>query len=352
MPKKGEDTPVLIRTIRYLPLVIAFLLIVLYGVIYGFSEVIDFSNVEETITGKLVPSTMKIFIILLVATIILEITRPIVERIFKRASKKGDEVENAVKVWSYFVWFFAFLIIIIDLSGNIAALGISIGIFGAGLAFAMQQPLMCIVGWFFVVTRRPYAIGDRILIDNVKGDVIDIRVIYTILRESGGDLEIEEPTGRIVTLPNSTILQKPIVNYTSDNPYIFEEVASAVTYESDHELARDLMIEAASEVVGEDMKKAYGKVLRQFKKANLEHTVFSEPQIRVAFGESYIDMSVRFICDARKRRKIKSDIVWNILRKFNAPENKGRVEIAYPHTELVFHKKMGGMPWDDFSEGG
>jgi small-conductance mechanosensitive channel len=73
-----------------------------------------------------------------------------------------------------------------------------------------------------------------------------------------------------------------------------------------------------------------------------------EPQIRVEFGDSYINMEVRFLCDVRKRAKNKSDIVWKILKKFNAPENKDKVEIAYPHTELVFHKEVTGSPWKEF----
>lgn len=342
MPKKNEESPKSTTIMKYLSFLIAFLLTVLYSLVFGI-EFIDFSNVQEVISSKFVPMMMKILLILFVAALTLEVTKPVVNKLFSKATKKLEDVERAEKGWSYFIWFFALLIIILDISGNIAALGISLGIFGAGLAFAMQQPLMCLVGWFFVITRRPYGIGDRILIGDIKGDVVDVRMIYTILRESGGDDGIEEPTGRLVTLPNSTILQKPIVNYTSDNPYIFEEIANAVTYESDHELAKNLMIEAAKEVVGEDMKKAYTKILRQFRRSHLEHYVFSEPQIRVAFGESFLDMRVRFICDARKRRKIKSEIVWKILKKFNAPENKDRVEIAYPHTELILHQKLENM---------
>ncbi len=52
----------------------------------------------------------------------------------------------------------------------------------------------------------------------------------------------------------------------------------------------------------------------------------------------------------RKRTKVKSDIVWKILEKFNAPGNKDKVEIAYPHTELVFHKAVTGTSWKEFLE--
>lgn len=347
MTDEGEDRPkasVPLKILRYLSLVIALLLTIVYSMTFDI-----FSNVEETLLGW-IPSLITLFIIVFITSIVLGVSKPIIKRILSNASKENEYVESTMRLWSYIVWFLAFFIIIISLSGNIAAAGISLGIFGAGIAFALQQPLTCLVGWMFVVMRRPYAIGDRIMIDSVKGDVVDITMLYTVLRESGGDFGIEEPTGRLVTLPNSTILQKPITNYTSDNPYIFEEVANAVTYESDHKLAKDIMIEAAKEVVGEDMKKAYYRVLKEFRKAKLEQSVFEEPQIRVEFGESAVNMSVRFMCDARKRRRVKSEITWKILERFNEPENKGKVEIAYPHTELVFHKEVTDTPWKDFLE--
>ncbi|MFZ2070489.1 MAG: hypothetical protein WAV32_02570 [Halobacteriota archaeon] len=87
------------------------------------------------------------------------------------------------------------------------------------------------------------------------------------------------------------------------------------------------MLEAAKKVVGGEMKRAYHKMPFEFKKAGLEHAIFDEPQIRVEFGDSHVNMKVRFLCDARKRAEIKSDIVWKILEKFNAPENKDKVEI-------------------------
>ncbi|MFZ2070488.1 MAG: hypothetical protein WAV32_02565 [Halobacteriota archaeon] len=64
-------------------------------------------------------------------------TRPFIRGILIKTVKKREDVEGAVRLWSYLVWFLAILIILIGISGNIAAAGISLGIFGAGVAFAM-----------------------------------------------------------------------------------------------------------------------------------------------------------------------------------------------------------------------
>jgi small-conductance mechanosensitive channel len=333
------------QVIRYMSLAIALIL----SAAYILSGQMDFSSFEETVT-KWIPEIIKILVITFLASFTLKLTKPFIRKILIKTVKKEEEIEGAISLWTYLVLFSAILIILINISGNIAAAGISIGILSAGVAFAMQQPLTCIVGWLTIITRRPYKLGDRILIGNLKGEVIDIKTVYTILKEIGGDLLGEEPSGRLIILPNSTILQQPIINYTSDNPYVFEEVANAITYESDYELAKTIMLEAAYEVAGVDMRRAYHKMHHTFKKAKLEHAIFDEPQIRVELGDSFVNMKVRFLCDARKRAIVKSDIVWKILEKFNAPENKDKVEIAYPHTELVLHKEVTGTPWKEFLE--
>jgi small-conductance mechanosensitive channel len=228
-------------------------------------------------------------------SLIVKVTKPFFRGILIKTVKKEGEIEGALSLWTYLVWFLAILILLISISGNIAAAGISLGIFGAGVAFAPQQPLLCLVGWLTIISRRPYKLGDRILIEELKGVVIDIRMLYTILREIGGDIVGEEPSGRLIVLPNSTILQQPIINYTTDNPYVFEEVANAITYESDYELAKAIMIEAANEVVGREMKRAYHKMHREFKKAKLEDAIFKEPQIRVELGDSSVKYEGSFL---------------------------------------------------------
>ncbi len=287
------------KVIRYLSLAIALIL----SVAYILSGQMDLSSFEETV-AKWIPEIIKIFVIIFLASFTLKVTEPFFRKILIKTIKNDEEIEGAISLWTYLVVFLAILIILINISGNIAAAGISIGLFSAGVAFALQQPLLCIVGWLTIITRRPYKLGDRILIGELKGEVTDVRMMYTILREIGGDILGEEPSGRLIILPNSTILQEPIVNYTSDNPYIFEEVANAITYESDYELAKKIMLEAANEVVEVDMRRAYHRMHREFKKAKLEHAIFDEPQIRVELGDSFVNMKVRFLCDAGRERKL------------------------------------------------
>ena len=115
---------------------------------------------------------------------------------------------------------------------------------------------MSIVGWLAIIGTRPFKLGDRVTIGSAGGDVQRVKLFFTVLKEFTNDPAGEEPTGKIITVPNSWVLLHPVVNYTSENPYVWDEVTTSVSYESDLDLARHVILDAAAEVIGEVMKEA------------------------------------------------------------------------------------------------
>ena len=65
-----------------------------------------------------------------------------------------------------------------------------LGLLSAGLAIALQDPLVNLAGWAFILWRRPFSVGDRIQIGEYRGDVIDQRIFMFTLMEIGNCLEI------------------------------------------------------------------------------------------------------------------------------------------------------------------
>ena len=82
------------------------------------------------------------------------------------------------------------------------------GILGAGLAVALHDTIANIAGFLFIMLRRPFEVGDRIEIEGVAGDVIDIRVFQFSLLEIGNWVDADQSTGRIVQVPNGKVLTR------------------------------------------------------------------------------------------------------------------------------------------------
>ena len=107
-----------------------------------------------------------------------------------------------------------------------------LGLLIAGLAIALQDLVKSVAGWFFLMWRKPFIIGDRIQVGSHAGDVIDIRLFKFSLVEIGNWVDADQSTGRVIHLPNSLIFSEVIANYTRGCEFIWNEIPMLVTVES------------------------------------------------------------------------------------------------------------------------
>ncbi|MFH1403429.1 MAG: hypothetical protein ABIH11_04090, partial [Candidatus Altiarchaeota archaeon] len=122
-----------------------------------------------------------------------------------------------------------------------------------------------------------------------------------------------------------------------DFPFIWDFVPVSVTYESDIKLARELVKTAAKNVLGDTMEKAVARMRPYLYGTPQESELIEEPVVYTRFADSSVVLEVKYICRATRKHFVKSEITGSILELFNAPENRDKLTIAYPHMELVFH---------------
>ena len=60
-----------------------------------------------------------------------------------------------------------------------------LGLLSAGIAIALQDLIVALAGWMFIVWRRPFVVGERLEIDGQMGDVLDIRLFPFSMPEIG-----------------------------------------------------------------------------------------------------------------------------------------------------------------------
>ena len=103
--------------------------------------------------------------------------------------------------------------------------------------FALQEVIMSIAGWIAIVTGDFYKSGDRVMVGGIKGDVIDLGVLRTTVMELGDWVDGDLYNGRIVRIANSFVFKEPVFNYSSDFPFLWDEIKIPIQYGSDHERA-------------------------------------------------------------------------------------------------------------------
>ncbi len=230
---------------------------------------------------------------------------------------------------------YGYAVLLILLLGGVwiegfGSIGTYLGIASAGLAIALHETIANIAGWFFIVWKKPFAIGDRIEIGQTKGDVIDIRLFQFTLAEVGNWVEAEQSTGRMVHIPNSQVLKEQTANYHSGFHYIWNEIQVLITYESNWKKARKILEKIATEKV----KKHSDTAAEEIRRAAEQYMIYFNkitPAVYMSVKESGVLFSIRYIVDPRQRRGTEQ-IFWEaILEEF---QKNPDIKIAYPTTRF------------------
>lgn len=303
---------------------------VLVLLIFYFNQYIKLGALLDAFIAFL-PKIITVVLVVVITKLILSLMKPAFERAFEPRMRSGADIKMIWQFFANMVWIFIIVFLILVIIGDIQGL-IAFAVIIAALIWVLQRPILNIVGWLDIIFHRPYAIGDRVEIDDKRGYIVDVGMLHTTLREFGNWMEGDTFTGRLITLPNSKVLENLVINYTRDTPYIWDEIKVAITYESDHEAARQHILEAAFEVVGDDMMKSSQFIAKKMEVDDLKRDLIEGPVIKMELSESCLNIFVIYSCEVSKRRAVRSDITVKILNRIKSDD---RVRIAYPHMEVV-----------------
>ncbi|KAA5826231.1 mechanosensitive ion channel family protein [Algibacter amylolyticus] len=217
-------------------------------------------------------------------------------------------------------------------SGSIKDFTIIIGLFTAGLAFTLQELILSIAGSIYIFLVKVYKPGDRIEINGIKGDVIDVDSIYTTMMEIGQWVESDNYSGRIVKLSNAFVFKGPIYNYSQDFPFIWDQFNLPIRYGSDMELAKSIVIKIASETLSEYTKASKSQWEAVVNKYYIEDAIV-EPTLAVRLTDNWVEFNLRYIVDYKKRRLTRHLLHDEIRKAFE--QTNGKVVLASTTIELI-----------------
>ena len=223
---------------------------------------------------------------------------------------------------------------------QLANAGSFIGLLSAGIAIALTDVLKNLAGWGFIVFRRPFKRGDRIEVGAHRGDVIDIRMFRFSMLEIGNWVDADQSTGRILHIPNGTLFQEPMANYTEGFPFIWNEIPVTVTFESDWEEAKVIVQEAIDRHAPDPKESGALEYLEKAASSYLISYQYLTPTIYVKAIDFGVTITGRLLVPSRGRRAITSAIWQDLLRAIQAAPD---VELAYPTTRF-FRADLEGAP--------
>ncbi|PNQ73631.1 transporter [Hanstruepera neustonica] len=295
-------------------------------------ESIEF--IREWMTAH--PTTASVITYLLWVIVVVGLVQ-FLRRLLRKKLPDTDTRYRTQKGIEVLGYVFIILLTVSYFTGNIKDFALAIGLLTAGITITLQELILSIAGSVYIFLVKVYKPGDRIEINGIKGDVIDIDSIYTTMMEIGEWVSSDNYSGRIVKLSNAFVFKGPVFNYSRDFPFIWDEIDLPIRYGSDLELAKEIIIRIASEQLSDYVENSIAEWKTVVDKYYIEDAQV-QPTLALTMTDNWVRFNLRYIVDYKKRRMTKH--LLNSLIGQEIAKTNGKVELASATIEVIRVPKL------------
>jgi small-conductance mechanosensitive channel len=296
-----------------------------------------------------VEKTLMIISIILFFVIILFVLKLLTKR-YMHDDDRTDRVNKALNMLFFTVLIFVLLFSYIE---NVSYLVTVLSFASAGIAIAMKDWFMNILGWLVLVISGSIRIGDRVKFNKngieYVGDIVDISLLRMTMQE---DVTLtsyltNRRAGRFIFIPNNYIFTEMVANYShSGLKTVWDGIDFMITFDSDEKRAMSIAKE-----VTKKYSKGYTDITR--KQLNALRSEYSlkntnvEPRIFAFFDTYGIRISSWYMTNSYATLKLRSTISMEIMDQIKKESN---ISLAYPAQSLFIDKNVRQSTCEKLSE--
>jgi len=278
----------------------------------------------------------QLFYTLLAITIIYTIFM-VLEGAFRKQITDDRTKYTATKVLSVLEILFMLIAVASIWVKDPQGLVVFFGIVGAGIAIALQDVVKNFAGTVIIMLTGVYSVGDRVQIENITGDVIDIGMTVTTLLELRGWVEGDQATGRLTIVPNGKVISNPVYNYTKDHSFLWDEIEILVPYTTDWKRAVEILDTIARQETMDATSIAEKEIPLIGERYYLPGSDIG-PAVYVTITDRGVKLSLRYVTYARERRIMRARLNQMILEAFS----KENIEVSPGTQTIAFVQKTDG----------
>ena len=214
----------------------------------------------------------------------------------------------------FVMWFTISVAIALAFASKLGSVATFAGLLTAGVAVALQNVILSIVGYFFLIGKYGIRVGDRVEIGGVKGEVVDVGLVRLHLMELSGADRI--PTGRVVAFSNSIVFQ-PTAGLFKQIPgtnFLWHEVTLALSPDTDYASVKDRLLRIVEAVLADyrdDLERQYRA---------MQTTLFSpsadafQPTAQLRFTPAAVEVVIRFPVDRQRASEIDERVMRELAK--------------------------------------
>ena len=216
----------------------------------------------------------------------------------------------------------------------------TLGIVSAALVISLQDVCTSVAGWCAIMAGGKFGIGDRLEIDGTRGDVIDIQLLRTTMIEINGWLGTDQPTGRVIVLPNNFIFKSKVFNSSYGHPFIWNKVDVTITFATPVASALTLFERALTEETKtefEEARRASSTMQRRYGVADADY----RPKILTKIAESGVTLSLFFVSHYRQASEMQNRINRRLVAEL---ETHHHIQLAFQTIQVLHEASNGKSP--------
>ncbi len=209
---------------------------------------------------------------------------------------------------------------------------------GAGVVISLKDITLNFIGWFLIHSNNGFSLGDRLEIDGVKGDVVNIGIMRFTLLEISNDDSSDQSTNRLVHIPNHQTLTKKLYVSSGKMEFIWDELKIVLTLSSDFETAEKVCNDILKEFIGTNEKKYnLEERFRGLSENYLLKIGITTPIVYTSVQDGGILLCLRYLTRIQEKRDIRSKLFIKILKEFR---NYSNIEIFGNKHSLFLDRKI------------
>ena len=272
-------------------------------------EIFDVIGTYRNILLKLLLAAATCFGILIIA----RITQGIVA---KRSHTRAIQY-NMVRLIRLITIIVMLFVVISFLNANWYTAAVSLGLISLLLGFALQTPIASLIGWFYIVIRVPYKVGDRIQLGQFTGDVVEINYFDTTLWEFAGNYMTNDlPSGRLIRFPNVMVFQFEVYNYSWQKfPYIWNEIPFHISYQSDLDWVEKTIRATAKEELGTGMEEHVRELRDLIKRTPVDELEIKEyPFVNFRINpNTWVEVLLIYLVDPKQASAVRTNLIRRVI---------------------------------------
>jgi small-conductance mechanosensitive channel len=213
------------------------------------------------------------------------------------------------------VWVAMLIIIVLTFSSELTSVATFAGLLTAGVVVALQNVILSVAGYFFLIGKYGIRVGDRVQLAGVNGEVVDVGLVRLHLLELGSTGSDSQPSGRVVAFSNSIVFQ-PTSGLFKQIPgasFAWHEISLNFASENDYKTIKQ-RVTAAVEAGFKEYKEKMERKQRQLEASvNSISTIELHPRVRVHYTQSGIEAVVRYPVDFQTASEVDDAIMRELL---------------------------------------